>query len=108
MRYFKWVRSCAIGSVLLLVSTVGLAAGEQCSAGNLQCCSQFVSVSSAPASVLTILTLLGVPLGSVAGYIGVICSPISPANPTCETPILCCANNTFNGVVSLGCSLAMP
>ncbi|KAF4614951.1 hypothetical protein D9613_003327 [Agrocybe pediades] len=78
---------------------------SQCNTGDLQCCSSVQSASSP--SVAGLLGLLGVPLGSVTGLVGLTCSPITAigiAGNSCSAQPVCCSNNTFNGVVALGCT----
>ncbi|KDR84222.1 hypothetical protein GALMADRAFT_236905 [Galerina marginata CBS 339.88] len=78
---------------------------SQCNTGDVQCC-QSVQSASSP-SVASLLTLLGVVVGSVTGQVGVTCSPISVigvAGNSCSAQPVCCSNNSFNGIVALGCT----
>ncbi|KDR84489.1 hypothetical protein GALMADRAFT_237367 [Galerina marginata CBS 339.88] len=78
---------------------------SQCNTGDLQCC-QSVQSASTP-SVASLLTLLGVVVGSVTAPVGVTCSPISViglGGNSCSAQPVCCSNNSFNGIVALGCS----
>ncbi|KAF9471134.1 hydrophobin-domain-containing protein [Pholiota conissans] len=63
--------------------------------------------SSAP-GVSALLSLVGVDVGSITGQVGVKCSPITVigtgSGSSCTAQPVCCENNSFNGVVALGCS----
>jgi hypothetical protein len=57
--------------------------------------------------VASLLGLLGIALGSVTGLVGLTCSPLSiigAGGNSCSAQPVCCTNNSFNGIVSLGCS----
>ncbi|KAG7439268.1 fungal hydrophobin, partial [Guyanagaster necrorhizus] len=76
-----------------------------CSTGTVQCCDSVQSPSSNV--VQTLLGLLGIPIGDVTANVGVTCSPISVigvGGNSCSAQTVCCENNSFNGVIALGCS----
>ncbi|KJA19392.1 hypothetical protein HYPSUDRAFT_97137, partial [Hypholoma sublateritium FD-334 SS-4] len=77
----------------------------QCNTGSIQCCN---SVQDAKASSLTALfNVLSIPVESVTGQVGVTCSPITAVGTggnSCTQQAVCCSNNSFNGVVALGCT----
>ncbi|KAF9478418.1 fungal hydrophobin [Pholiota conissans] len=78
---------------------------NQCNTGSLQCCAS-TSTASTP-STAALLGLLGVVVGSVTGLVGVTCSPITvigASGTSCSEQPVCCTNNSFNGVVALGCT----
>ncbi|KAH9479145.1 Fruiting body protein SC1 [Psilocybe cubensis] len=78
---------------------------NQCNTGSLQCCDSTQSATSS--SVAGLLGLLGVVVGSVTGLVGVNCSPISVvgiSGNSCSAQPVCCTDNSFNGVIALGCS----
>ncbi|KAF9558360.1 fungal hydrophobin [Agrocybe pediades] len=78
---------------------------NQCNTGSIQCCNSVQSASSS--SVAGLLGLLGVVVGSVTGLVGVTCSPISVigiAGNSCSAQPVCCTNNSFNGIIALGCT----
>ncbi|EGO01041.1 hypothetical protein SERLA73DRAFT_105567 [Serpula lacrymans var. lacrymans S7.3] len=78
---------------------------SQCNTGDLQCCNSVESASSAGASLL--LGLLGIVLSDVTGLVGITCSPLSVigiGSSSCTAEPVCCENNSFNGLISLGCS----
>ncbi|KAF5348084.1 hypothetical protein D9758_010063 [Tetrapyrgos nigripes] len=78
---------------------------SQCNTGGLQCCN---NVQTTPTGVVPgLLKLLGIVLGAVDVPIGVTCNPISVigiGGDSCTAQPVCCENNSFNGVVALGCS----
>ncbi|KAJ8518889.1 hypothetical protein ONZ45_g4118 [Pleurotus djamor] len=78
---------------------------SSCATDKLQCCN---SVQDSKSSVVSVLfALLGINAQGVTGQVGVTCSPITvigAGSAACNAQTVCCDNNTFNGVVSLGCS----
>ncbi|KAF5348076.1 hypothetical protein D9758_010047 [Tetrapyrgos nigripes] len=95
-----------ISALATLAAATGTPApASQCNTGNLQCCNSVQSSNTGLVSSL--LGLLGVVLGSVDAQVGVTCSPISVigvGGNSCTAQPVCCENNTFNGIVALGCS----
>ncbi|KAF9478387.1 fungal hydrophobin [Pholiota conissans] len=78
---------------------------NQCNTGSAQCCDS-TSTASTP-STAALLGLLGIVVGSVTGLVGVTCSPITGVGvggTSCSEQPVCCTNNSFNGVVALGCT----
>ncbi|PPQ89201.1 hypothetical protein CVT25_001270 [Psilocybe cyanescens] len=78
---------------------------NQCNTGQLQCCNSTQSATSS--SIAGLLSLLGVVVGSVTGLVGVTCSPISAVGVggnSCTAQPVCCTDNSFNGLIALGCS----
>jgi len=75
----------------------------QCNTGPVQCCNSVTTASDPVASIL--LGLLGViGLGSNV-LVGLTCSPLSIIGGTsCTTQPVCCTDNSFNGVIAIGCS----
>ncbi|EAU87422.1 CoH1 [Coprinopsis cinerea okayama7 len=77
----------------------------QCNTGPVQCCNS-ISTAKDPATSL-LLGLLGIVVQDLNIPIGLTCSPISviglPGN-SCSTQPVCCEDNSFNGVVAIGCT----
>ncbi|TFK26942.1 fungal hydrophobin [Coprinopsis marcescibilis] len=77
----------------------------QCNTGPVQCCNSVQRADSEAASKL--LALLGIVVQDLSIPIGLTCSPISviglPGN-SCSSQPVCCTNNSFNGVVAIGCT----
>ncbi|RXW17269.1 hypothetical protein EST38_g8586 [Candolleomyces aberdarensis] len=109
---FKALVALALAAVAVAVPTGGGGGGSptpippsQCNTGPIQCCNS-VQAAGAPA-VSTLFALLGIVVQDVNIPVGVTCSPISviglPGN-SCSAQTVCCENNTFNGVVAIGCT----
>ncbi|KAF8959641.1 hydrophobin-263 [Flammula alnicola] len=78
---------------------------NQCDTGSIQCCESTQSATSSVVS--TLLGLLGIPIGSVTGLVGVTCSPITvvgASGTSCSQQPVCCTNDSFNGLIALGCT----
>ncbi|KAF8986972.1 fungal hydrophobin-domain-containing protein [Cyathus striatus] len=94
----------------LVFATFAAATGipaSQCTGttGSLQCCDSTGTASDA--SISKLLGLLGVVVQDITALVGVTCSPISVvgvSGNSCTAQLVCCTNNSFNGVVALGCS----
>ncbi|THU96841.1 fungal hydrophobin [Dendrothele bispora CBS 962.96] len=85
--------------------TTVTAPSGQCSVGDLQCCNSVVMANSESGSLL--LGLLGIVLQDLNVLLGVNCSPISVigvGGTGCTAAPVCCQNNTFNGLIAIGCS----
>ncbi|GLB43277.1 putative hydrophobins [Lyophyllum shimeji] len=81
------------------------AATGQCNTGELQCCNSVQNADSP--SVAALLGAIGVAAQGVTGQVGVTCNPISVigiSGNSCTAQPVCCTNNSFNGVVALGCT----
>ncbi|KAF8154240.1 hydrophobin-251 [Crassisporium funariophilum] len=78
---------------------------SQCNTGDLQCCNSAQAANSA--AVAPLLGLLGIVVQDVTALVGLTCSPISVigiAGNSCSAQPVCCSNNSFNGLVALGCT----
>ncbi|KAF6749982.1 fungal hydrophobin [Ephemerocybe angulata] len=78
---------------------------SQCNTGPIQCCNS-LQAANTPA-VSTLLGLLGIVVQPITALVGLTCSPISiiglPGN-SCSAQPVCCTNNSFNGLVAIGCT----
>ncbi|KAK0470645.1 hydrophobin 2 [Armillaria novae-zelandiae] len=75
-----------------------------CSSGNMQCCQSVQSGSSSAVGLL--LGLLNVVLSDVTALVGITCTPITIVglnSNSCNQQTVCCQNNTFNGIIAIGC-----
>ncbi|OJT07050.1 Fruiting body protein SC3 [Trametes pubescens] len=75
-----------------------------CSTGEIQCCNSVESAKSA--GVAALLGLLGVVVQDVTAQVGLTCSPISVVGAgggNCKATTVCCENNSYGGLVSIGC-----
>ncbi|KAK7696116.1 hypothetical protein QCA50_000759 [Cerrena zonata] len=77
---------------------------SSCTTGPLQCCQSTETASSTAGSAL--LASIGVVVQDVNALLGVTCSPISVigvGGDSCNANPVCCENNAFGGLVSIGC-----
>ncbi|KAF9481861.1 hydrophobin-251 [Pholiota conissans] len=78
---------------------------NQCNTGSLQCCNS-VQTASSPAAA-SLLASLGVVIQDVTALVGITCSPITVigvSGTSCSAQPVCCTNDSFNGVIALGCT----
>ncbi|KJA28159.1 hypothetical protein HYPSUDRAFT_197681 [Hypholoma sublateritium FD-334 SS-4] len=78
---------------------------NQCNTGAMQCCTSMATASQPAMS--TLLGLVGAVVQDVTTQIGLVCSPITVvgvAGNSCSSQTVCCENNSFNGVVAIGCT----
>ncbi|TFK26944.1 fungal hydrophobin [Coprinopsis marcescibilis] len=77
----------------------------QCNTGPIQCCNSVQTAKDPATSAL--LGLLGIVVQDLNIPIGVTCSPISvigvPGN-SCSSQPVCCEDNSFKGIVAIGCT----
>ncbi|KAF5326970.1 hypothetical protein D9619_004102 [Psilocybe cf. subviscida] len=103
---FKLAALTTLAVVTLAAATpTGTAPSNQCNTGSLQCCNSVQAADSK--SIAGLLSLLGIVVGSLTGQVGVTCSPITvigASGTSCSAQPVCCTNNSFNGVVALGCT----
>ncbi|KAK0447421.1 fungal hydrophobin [Desarmillaria tabescens] len=77
---------------------------SSCDSANLQCCNSVQSGNSNAVGML--LGLLGVVLSDVTALVGISCTPITivgVGSTGCNQQTVCCQNNTFNGIIAIGC-----
>ncbi|EKM54145.1 uncharacterized protein PHACADRAFT_97866 [Phanerochaete carnosa HHB-10118-sp] len=75
-----------------------------CSTGDAQCCNSVTSASNPAAA--GILSGLGIVLQGVTADVGLTCSPITAVGAgggSCDSQAVCCQDNSFGGLISLGC-----
>ncbi|KAE9407597.1 fungal hydrophobin, partial [Gymnopus androsaceus JB14] len=74
-----------------------------CSTGSLQCCDSTGTVLDPVIALL--LETLGVALPAADVLIGVTCDPIGivVGSSSCSAQTVCCTDNSFGGVISIGC-----
>ncbi|KIJ38668.1 hypothetical protein M422DRAFT_33114 [Sphaerobolus stellatus SS14] len=79
---------------------------SQCNTGDAQCCNTVESASSSGAAAL--LGLLGIVLSDVTALVGTGCTPISVigvgSGANCAQQPVCCTDNSFNGLINIGCT----
>ncbi|TFK37342.1 hydrophobin, partial [Crucibulum laeve] len=77
------------------------------STGDLQCCNSTQDSQNLSSTVLGIFGLLGIDVSSITALVGVTCTPITViglGGNSCSAQAVCCSNNSFNGLVALGCT----
>ncbi|KAK0200379.1 hydrophobin-251 [Desarmillaria ectypa] len=92
--------------LLASASALPRGGGNACTTGEVQCCDS-VQNSGSNGLATTLLGLLGVVVGSVGVDVGITCSPLSVigvGGNSCSAQTVCCANNSFNGVIAVGCT----
>ncbi|KAI0750501.1 fungal hydrophobin [Fomes fomentarius] len=76
-----------------------------CATGAIQCCESVQSAGSAAAA--PILKAIGVDVQDVNALVGLTCTPISVvgvgSGDACSANAVCCENNFFGGLISIGC-----
>jgi len=80
---------------------------NSCNTGPVQCCDSVQDSKSLAASEPGLFGLITALVGPITAQVGLTCSPISAlaiAGNSCSSQPVCCENNSFNGVVALGCS----
>ncbi|KAI0065202.1 fungal hydrophobin [Artomyces pyxidatus] len=78
---------------------------NSCTTGPVQCCNTVESASNPVVSI--ILGLLGIVLDGVDVIVGITCTPINIigiGGNSCTAQTVCCENNNFSGIISIGCS----
>ncbi|KAF8842405.1 hydrophobin [Paxillus ammoniavirescens] len=98
-------------SLLWIASVVALATADghsQCTTGQIVCCDRFIeSADAVPNDLFSVTGLLATQAG-LLGNVGVHCSTLTVIGEgkSCiasQKP-LCCTDNNYNGLFSLGCS----
>jgi len=77
---------------------------SECAVDAVQCCDAVSSSSNLITSLL--IGLLDVVIEGLDVPIGINCSPTTIAGvggSSCTAAPLCCENNTFNGLIAIGC-----
>ncbi|RPD53863.1 fungal hydrophobin [Lentinus tigrinus ALCF2SS1-7] len=89
---------------ILAVATTTLA--QTCSTGPIQCC-ESVQKASDP-SAAAILASIGVVVQDVNALVGLTCSPVTVigvgTGDSCDAQTVCCENNSFGSLISIGCA----
>ncbi|KAF5348028.1 hypothetical protein D9758_010050 [Tetrapyrgos nigripes] len=101
---FKFLTVAALAS-LAAATPLEVRQAGQCNTGPIQCCNSVQSSNTGLVSGL--LGLLGVVLGGVTAQVGVTCTPITViggGGNSCTAQPVCCENNSFNGIIAIGCS----
>ncbi|KAJ3980141.1 fungal hydrophobin [Lentinula detonsa] len=85
-------------------ATTTTVTASQCTTGDLQCCDSTETAGSAAGAAL--LGLLGVVVQDVDVLLGLTCDPITVigvGSSGCSSNVVCCEDNSWGGLVSIGC-----
>ncbi|KDQ62777.1 hypothetical protein JAAARDRAFT_87356, partial [Jaapia argillacea MUCL 33604] len=78
---------------------------SSCTTGPIQCCNTVESASSPAAA--GILASIGVVVQDVTALVGLTCSPITAigvgSGSSCSASPVCCTDNSWGGLISIGC-----
>ncbi|KAF4618850.1 hypothetical protein D9613_009768 [Agrocybe pediades] len=111
---FKLVSALAFASLAAATVTPARRGGSgggatipasQCNTSNIQCCNSVQAANSDPVTAL--LGLLGVVIGDITALVGLGCSPLSVigiGGNSCTAQPVCCTNNSFGGLIAIGCT----
>ncbi|KAG2140577.1 hydrophobin, partial [Suillus clintonianus] len=104
-----FVRILSITSLALLAiaTPLSLRDSSQCDTGNIQCCDRTQPVDQYNNNA----TMFGgIPIAAdVLGDVGIDCTPITiiglfASGANCFQQPVCCSNETYDGVINIGCT----
>ncbi|KAI0674329.1 fungal hydrophobin [Trametes maxima] len=75
-----------------------------CNTEDIKCCESVHETNENAVSAL--LGVLGLDAGSINGQVGVQCSGVSgvgAGQDTCKASPVCCSNNSYGSLISIGC-----
>ncbi|KAM5541800.1 hypothetical protein V8D89_004529 [Ganoderma adspersum] len=105
---FSRVATFTLAALPLLAAATALEArggGPSCSTGPIQCCNT-VEQANKPAAA-SILAGLDVVLQDPTVLVGLTCSPVTAigvgGSGACTANAVCCQNNSYGGLISIGC-----
>ncbi|KAN0080177.1 Fungal hydrophobin domain containing protein [Tylopilus felleus] len=101
-----FARVFALLPLALLASASHLEARDTCSTGSINCCNSVQTYKSAQGYLTKHNIVLPVDL-DVSALLGIECSGITAigvSGTSCTAQTACCNGDTFNGLVTLGCS----
>ncbi|KIJ25836.1 hypothetical protein M422DRAFT_192950 [Sphaerobolus stellatus SS14] len=79
---------------------------SQCNTGDAQCCNTVTTASNPSAAAL--IGLLGIVVQGVDAIVGLGCTPITVIGAgqgaNCAQQPVCCTDNSFNGLINVGCT----
>ncbi|KAF9045351.1 fungal hydrophobin-domain-containing protein [Panaeolus papilionaceus] len=102
---FACATSFAIVALPIFAAATAIPRDGDCNTGQINCCNS--TMTSSLTTLAQLGGLLGLSLPAIGGLIGLSCNPISilgAGGNSCSAQPVCCTNNSFNGLVSLGCS----
>ncbi|KAF8153767.1 fungal hydrophobin-domain-containing protein [Crassisporium funariophilum] len=104
---FKLLSVLALATIAVATPTRRSSAppASQCNTGPVQCCNSVQAASDK--SLASVFGLLNIVAAAVTGEVGVTCSPVTvigASGNSCSAQPVCCTNNSFNGLIALGCT----
>ncbi|KAL7282880.1 fungal hydrophobin [Trametes coccinea BRFM310] len=92
-------------AALAVLTLPALVAAQSCNTGAIQCCNTVQWATDPQASA--ILGLIDVVIDDLDVLVGINCSPISVigvgGGTSCDSHPVCCENNSFGSLISIGC-----
>ncbi|KAJ4474838.1 fungal hydrophobin [Lentinula aciculospora] len=84
-------------------ATTSTEPASSCSTGPIQCCDDTTTAGSGTGAA--ILGLLGIVVQDINVLLGITCSPVTIIGgvSTCDAQAVCCEDNSWGGLVSIGC-----
>ncbi|CAA7266225.1 unnamed protein product [Cyclocybe aegerita] len=98
------VRTLAIAAALAAATDPPNPPASQCNPPDLQCCESTGTAKNS--AIVGLLAAVGVVLEDLDLLVGIKCTPISVigvGGGSCTSQPFCCSNNSYNGLVALGC-----
>ncbi|KAF8876886.1 fungal hydrophobin-domain-containing protein [Gymnopilus junonius] len=105
MQFKAIITVLAVAATTLAAATNTPPPTNECTTGSLECCDS--TGSATDPAIASLLSLLGVNVQDVTALVGVTCSPITvvgAGGTSCSEQPVCCTNDSFNGVIALGCT----
>ncbi|KAF9045355.1 hydrophobin-251 [Panaeolus papilionaceus] len=102
---FARASAVAVVALPILAAASVIPRDGDCDTGSINCCNS--TMQSSITSLTSLSSLLGIALPDIGGLIGLSCSPLSilgAGGNSCSAQPVCCTNNSFNGLVALGCT----
>ncbi|KDQ62774.1 hypothetical protein JAAARDRAFT_203826 [Jaapia argillacea MUCL 33604] len=92
-------------AILAVATPTSTESASSCTTGPIQCCDTVESASSPAAA--GILASLGVVVQDVTALVGLTCSPITAvgvgSGSSCSASPVCCTDNSYGTLISIGC-----
>jgi hypothetical protein len=80
--------------------------GGDCQTGPVQCCNTVEDKDHLSPETIKALGLVNVLVGDIGAAVGANCNPVTvigAGGAGCASAPVCCENNSFHGIVALGC-----
>ncbi|CDO71933.1 hypothetical protein BN946_scf184940.g80 [Trametes cinnabarina] len=92
-------------AAIVLLALPALVVAQDCATGPIQCCNQVQPATST--AVAPLLAAIGVAVQDVTAQVGLGCTPVSvigvASGGQCDAHPVCCENNSFGSLISIGC-----